>query len=279
MARQTDPNSDPEPQRGISLEELADAFAQVMGKAPRVRYVAAEPIEVEGSDEQSPPEQDRAASDVLSDSGEAEPREQSVPSPSPESGRTESAADVDERALAAAEVDNCPISPKTLFEAMLFLGNRDNRPLTAAAAAELMRDVSPDEIPPFVDELNAAYERESCPYHIIGEGDGYRLTLRKEYYPLRNKLYGRIREARLSQAAIDVLALVAYQQPITGEHVAKLRGKPSSHILAQLVRRGLLRLDRPTETPRTPHYSTTDRFMRLFNLESLDDLPRSEEPG
>jgi segregation and condensation protein B len=88
-----------------------------------------------------------------------------------------------------------------------------------------------------------------------------------------------MREARLSQAAIDVLALVAYQQPIAGDQIQKLRNKPSSHVLAHLVRRGLLRIERPGAARRAPHYYTTDRFLRLFNLGSLDDLPRSEEAG
>jgi segregation and condensation protein B len=267
------PASDPEPQQGISLEALADAFAQVMGKTPRVQK-----------------EQDADTDDDLT-ADEAEQQSENAVEPSEISSfASESEAGEPgevkqnlrlKESLAAlgVEEDACPISPQTIFEAMLFVGNRENRPLTAAKAAELMRDVSPEEIPTLVEELNAGYERENCPYQIISEGEGYRLTLRKAFYPLRNKLYGRIREARLSQAAIDVLALVAYKQPLTGEQVNKMRGKPSSHILAQLVRRGLLRLRRPDEKPRTPHYSTTERFMRLFSLDSLDDLPRSEEPG
>jgi segregation and condensation protein B len=255
MSRQTSSNPEPEPQQGISLEELADAFAQVMGKAPRIRPEKEEETESEQTAEEEKTQ--KAVSDSFG---------------------AETAAKQSRPALPAEE-DACPISPKSIFEAMLFVGNRENRPLSAAKAVELMRDVSPDEIPALVEELNAYYESENCPYHIVGEGEGYRLTLRKAFYPVRNKLYGRIREARLSQAAIDVLSLVAYKQPITGEQVGKMRGKPSSHILAQLVRRGLLRLERPAEKPRTPHYFTTARFMRLFNLDSLDDLPRSEEPG
>jgi segregation and condensation protein B len=137
--------------------------------------------------------------------------------------------------------------------------------------------VQADEIPPLIDELNRRYAADNCPYEIAGEGDGCRLTLRREHHPLRNRFYGRIREARLSQAAIDVLALVAYQQPIAGEKVGRLRGRPSSHVLAHLVRRGLLRIERPDAKRRTPHYHTTDRFLRLFDLQSLDDLPRSED--
>jgi segregation and condensation protein B len=267
------PHPESEPQQGISLEELADAFAQVMGQAPRVRKEqAAEPAtEDDLSGEEAGEQQAESVEEstvIYAHPGEAEPREHGVLRQS-----------LGTRAVVESAEDACPISPKTIFEAMLFVGNRENRPLTAAKAAELMRDVSTEEIPPLVDELNAAYERENCPYQIVGEGDGYCLTLRQAFFPLRNKLYGRIREARLSQAAIDVLSLVAYKQPLTGEQVSKLRGKPSSHVLAQLVRRGLLRLERPADKPRSPHYSTTERFMRLFNLDSLDDLPRSEEPG
>jgi segregation and condensation protein B len=86
-----------------------------------------------------------------------------------------------------------------------------------------------------------------------------------------------VREAKLSQAALDVLALVAYQQPVAAEQIARWRGKPSNHVLAHLVHRGLLRIERPEQKRRTPHYCTTDRFLRLFHLDSLADLPRSED--
>jgi segregation and condensation protein B len=242
MPPSPDPPFDSQSQ-GISLDELADAFAQVMGVEPRR------------------PAESTAAKD-------AEPSAVSSDSP---------VAAADESPQPPAD-DACPISPRTIFEAMLFVGNRENRPLSVARAAELMRDVQPDEIPPLIDELNRRYAADNCPYEIAGEADGCRLTLRREHHPLRNRFYGHIREARLSQAAIDVLALVAYRQPIAGEKVGRLRGKPSSHVLAHLVRRGLLRIERPDVKPRTPHYLTTDRFLKLFALQSLDDLPRSEDP-
>jgi segregation and condensation protein B len=262
------PHSHPEsePPQGISLEELADAFAQVMGQAPRSRR------ENEGQ-----PEAEEIHSAEADEEGEGETASIAGILPGVES--LEGLVSTKTTSANHLAEDHCPIGPQSIFEAMLFVGNRENRPLSAARAAELMRDVAAEEIPALVEELNAGYARANRPYRILGEGDGYRLTLRKDLYPLRDKFYGRIREARLSQAAIDVLALVAYNQPLTGEQVGKLRGKPSGHILAQLVRRGLLRLERPADKPRSPHYTTTDRFMRLFNLESLDDLPRSEEPG
>jgi segregation and condensation protein B len=241
-----DPPFESQPQ-GISLNELAEAFAQVMGTEPR------RPKET--------------AATKSGDSAAAQPAESSKPAadaPTPEKENVN-------------EEDNCPISPRSILEAMLFVGNRENRPLTPGRAAELMRDVAIDEIPTIVDALNKRYAASGAPYRIAGEGDGYCMTLCHEFSSLRNAFYGRVREARLSQAAIDVLSLVAYQQPITSQKVGRLRGKPSNHILASLVHRGLLKIERPDPKCRTPHYRTTDRFLQLFNLQSLDDLPRSED--
>jgi segregation and condensation protein B len=173
--------------------------------------------------------------------------------------------------------DSCELSPKTVFEAMLFVGGPGDQPLTATRAAELMRGVEPGEIPAMVEDLNGRYRETGCPYHVVHEGAGYRLTLRAEFEPLRAKFYGRVREARLSQAAVDVLAIVAYRQPVTAENVSILRDTPSGAILSQLVRRQLLRIERTAEKPRKTLYSTTDRFLKLFGLESLADLPQSED--
>jgi segregation and condensation protein B len=252
MCPSPDPPFEPQ-QQGISLDELAEAFAQVMGVEPR------RPTGVQTAQIGAPTTAEAASTTAA-----------------PEGNAPQPPADV---GTAVEQEDTCPISPRTILEAMLFVGNRENRPLTPGHAAELMRDVDPDEIPKLVDELNERYEARGVPYQVASDGDGYRMTLRRELHGLRNRFYGRIRETRLSQAAIDVLALVAYQQPITAEKIGRLRGKPSNHVLAHLVRRGLLRVERPDTKKRTPHYRTTERFLKLFNLEALDDLPRSQDPS
>lgn len=173
--------------------------------------------------------------------------------------------------------DACPINPRTILEAMLFVDNVENRPLESRRVAELLRGVEPGEIAQLVDELNETYRANRCPYRIASEGTGFRLQLRQKHFPLREKFHGRAREARLSQAAIDVLAIVAYQQPLTSDEVNTLRDRASNHILAQLVRRRLLAIERTGDRPRKALYRTTDRFLDLFGLESLDDLPQSEE--
>ena len=140
-----------------------------------------------------------------------------------------------------------------------------------------MRGVEPSEIAGLVWELNRRYQRNDCPYFISENSDGYRMTLRKPFHPLRERFFGRIRQARLSQAAIDILAIVAYQQPLTAEQISAVRDKPSGHVLSQLVHRGLLRIERQSGKRRSAKYCTTDRFLKLFGLETLADLPQSEE--
>jgi segregation and condensation protein B len=160
---------------------------------------------------------------------------------------------------------------------VLFVGDPQNRPLSPRQAAARLRGVSPREIESLVEQLNAAYCERGCPYTIESSGEGYRMVLRDEFASVRERFYGRIREARLSQAAIDILALVAYHQPVTRNRVDELRGKPSGGILSQLVRRQLLSLHRTDGKPRVTFYRTTDRFLDLFGLEDLDDLPRTQD--
>lgn len=177
----------------------------------------------------------------------------------------------------AAADDACEITPRSILEAMLFVGNPQNAPLSSQQVAGLMRGVRPAEVDALVRQLNADYEHRDCPYSIVSEGGGYRLTLRDRFARLRDKFHGKARQARLSQAAIEVLAAVAYNEPITSEDVTRLRGTASGHVLAHLVRRQLLRLERSSDPSRRVVYSTTPRFLELFGLGSLADLPRSGE--
>jgi segregation and condensation protein B len=140
-----------------------------------------------------------------------------------------------------------------------------------------MRGVRPAEIDDLVRELNEGYRNSGCPYAIAAEGVGYRLVIRSDFAALGERLHNRTRTARLSTAAIEVLAAVAYNEPLTSEQVAQMRGVVSGPILAQLVRRQLLRLERPQERSQPARYFTTPRFLSLFGLSSLEDLPRSDD--
>lgn len=183
-----------------------------------------------------------------------------------------------------AALHGCPeeqvgdLSPRSIVEAMLFVGMPDGGPLSARQMAELMRGVRPAEVDELIRELREQYAANNCPYEIASVGEGYRMQLRSEFSRIRDKLQGRTRLARLSPAAIEVLSLAAYKGPLTAEEVSNLRGSPSSHLLAQLVRRRLLSIDRSGGKPR---YAVTQRFLDLFGLDSLEDLPQADSalPG
>ncbi len=169
--------------------------------------------------------------------------------------------------------DDTPPPPLLrILEALLFVGGP---PLTAARAAETVRGLGEDEFHQAVDSLARSYRAQGRPYQVQVQDRGYVLALRPRYQGVREKLFGGVREARLSQAAVDVLSLVAYRQPATRQEIDSLRGADSGAVLRLLVRHGLVALQRGED--RETRYVTTPRFLHMFGLTSLDDLPQTQD--
>jgi segregation and condensation protein B len=164
--------------------------------------------------------------------------------------------------------------PLRIIEALLFVGGA---PLTPEHACQALRALTAEQFKDIIDTLNHDYRRQGRPYRIQLREHGYELTLQPRYHGLAERLYGSTREARLSPAALDVLALVAYRQPVTREEVESLRGGDSAGVLRQLVRLGLIAVQRGEASPREVVYSTTGRFLALFQLRTLDELPRTQD--
>jgi len=197
-----------------------------------------------------------------------------------ESISEETEATVVPDAVSASEEHDVPPTPKSVLEALLFVGHPHNQPLSPAQAAEIMRGVQPEEIARLVTELNAGYEATGRPYRIVFEQGGYRMKLLPEFDELREGFFGKVRQVRLSQQALEVLAIVAYRQPITVKEVNRMRGRPSGALLAQLVRRDLIAVclsDDAGGKKAISKYRTTQRFLEVFGLESLEDLPQLGE--
>jgi segregation and condensation protein B len=162
-----------------------------------------------------------------------------------------------------------------ILEALLFVGGA---PLTAARAAETVRGLTPAQFAEAMATLGREYRHQGRPYAIQPQDQGFVLALRPRFEPLVEKLYGTSREARLSPAAVDVLALVAYRQPATKEEIDSLRGAESGALLRQLVRRSLVAVVHRGEAGRRQvSYGTTARFLELFGLTGLDDLPQTQD--
>jgi segregation and condensation protein B len=170
------------------------------------------------------------------------------------------------------------VNPRSVIESLLFVGQPDNTALDAEQLAEFISGLAAGEATAHIDSLNAQYKANGCPYEIVFNRGGYRFQLRREFDSLRDRFLGRMRSAKLSPGAVEVLSLVAYHEPLTVDEVSRMRGKPSGAILGQLVRRKLLRLERPDGKKRGKvRYFTTPRFLKLFHLQSLAELPRSDD--
>jgi segregation and condensation protein B len=168
-----------------------------------------------------------------------------------------------------------PPAPPRILEALLFVGGV---PLTAQRACQVIRGMTAEQFTKTIDDLNRGYRRQNRPYNIQPRDQGYVLALRPKFRGVMDKVFGGVREARLSTQAIDVLALVAYRQPATKVEVDGLRGAESGPLLRQLVRRGLIQVVyRADANVKEVSYGTTARFLEWFGLQSLDDLPKTQE--
>lgn len=188
--------------------------------------------------------------------------------------------DVDEPAEPLAPQSEPPTAtapppPLRILEALFFVGGA---PLTVERATQIIRGLTAEQFSQHVDTLNQHYRRQGRPYAIREEGNGWVLALRPRYAGVGEKLYGGPREARLSTAVLDVLALVAYRQPVTKQEIDSLRGAESGTMLRQLIRRGLIAVaQRGEASKKEVAYGTTPRFLEFFGLGSLEDLPQTQD--
>jgi segregation and condensation protein B len=167
------------------------------------------------------------------------------------------------------------VTQQSVLEALLFVGGA---PLTTRKLADVLGLRDADTVEPLIHALGQKYEQERRPYVIGFHQGGYRLELLSEFEPVRRKVYGLSpKEVRLSQEALEILALVAYRQPLSADDPRLADRKNSPAMLRQLLRRELISLHRDDEDAKHVAYSTTPRFLQLFGLGTIDDLPYPED--
>ncbi|MGL4511921.1 MAG: SMC-Scp complex subunit ScpB [Lacipirellulaceae bacterium] len=168
------------------------------------------------------------------------------------------------------------VSPRAIVEGLLFVGRDDGSALEASEIASTMRDVTPEEVDAAIDELNALYLREESPCAIVRSAAGYRIELRPAHARLLNGGPAEHHAPRLSPAAVEVLSMIAYRQPITVAALDELRGKRCGRLVTTLVRRGLVRRTRG-EGNAAGTLATTERFLEGLGLTGIEQLPRVAE--
>ncbi len=135
----------------------------------------------------------------------------------------------------------------------------------------------PDEIKEVLDEVKADLNDMYIGVQLMVHGNTYRLCTKEEYAESVAEYVAKGRTPGLSNAAMEALAIVAYNQPTTKTYVSQVRGVASSEVIESLVDKDLLEPQGRLDLPGRPmSYGTTDKFLTVFGLESLDALPSRE---
>jgi len=134
-----------------------------------------------------------------------------------------------------------------------------------------------------IERLQHLYEAGGTPYQIAEIAGGYQLLTRPTYQPWLLRLGRTGHEARLTPTAMEVLAVIAYEQPVTRADVEAIRGVSCVEMIRLLLEKGLVRTSgRHDSLGRPTLYATTKKFLQMFGLNNLDDLPEVEalkKPG
>ena len=150
-------------------------------------------------------------------------------------------------------------------------------PISAARLAEIVPYLKPAKVKDLLNELNTAYQEQDRAFEIWEVAGGYQIRTRAEFSGYLQKLQ-RQRPLRLSRAALETLSIVAYRQPATRAEIEDVRGVECGPVLKSLLDRHLIRIAGHREVPGRPMvYGTTRRFLEVFGLDSLKDLPALRE--
>jgi segregation and condensation protein B len=162
-----------------------------------------------------------------------------------------------------------------IIEALLFASDA---PLSAEDLARGEEELDVGGVEAAVEALRAEYDARGRAFQVYRIAGGYQLLTRPEYSPHLERFETVPTSARLSGAALEVLAIIAYRQPIGRSEIEEIRGVGSSHVLRSLQEVGLIEVvGRGEGLGRPLLYGTTPRFLEHFGFGSLDELPRPDE--
>jgi len=161
-----------------------------------------------------------------------------------------------------------------IVEALLFASDA---PLSTARLSELIGDCTPGSMERDIDALNEKYEQAGLSFRIVPIAHGYQMMTLPRFRKWLDRLNQQRATSRLSEAALETLAVVAYRQPVIRADIEAIRGVACGEVLARLRELGLVRIVGRAEVIGRPIlYGTTHRFLQVFGLSDLQDLPPME---
>lgn len=164
---------------------------------------------------------------------------------------------------------------KASVEALLFTCAE---PTPASRLAEAIGGTTADTVKGAIAELKSDYAAGGRAFDVVEVNGGFQLLTKPEFAPIVGKLHAPRADRKLSPAALDALAIVAYKQPITRAEIEAIRGVASGELLRALLDRGLIRIAGRAQAPGSPLlYGTSPEFLELTGLKDIKELPKPEE--
>lgn len=162
-----------------------------------------------------------------------------------------------------------------LIEAALFAASR---PLTAEELAVLDSEASLADVRTALEQLREAYDFNQHAIELVEMAGGFQLLTRPAFAQALERAQFTVRASRLTAAALETLAIIAYRQPVGRSEIEEIRGVSAGGVLRSLQERGLIEVVGRSEALGRPLlYGTTPMFLELLGLKDLADLPRAEE--
>ena len=164
-------------------------------------------------------------------------------------------------------------NPQAVIEAILFAAGY---PVKYEKLAEVL-GLTPSEIKRYVSELSEKYNSDDFGIMILMFPETCQFCTKEAHLPLIKEALGIKRGGNLSNSSMEVLAIVAYNQPVTRSFVDLVRGVDSNYAMNSLIDKGLIETCGRLDAPGRPMlYGTTDKFLRVFGLTSVNELPEIE---
>ncbi len=151
-------------------------------------------------------------------------------------------------------------------------------PITAKKIVEVLDDMTSSKVKDAIEELNSRYSETGCAYRIRNIAGGFQFYIIPEFTGYVEELFTRRRKMRLTRAALEVMAIIAYRQPVTKTDIEHIRGVASDGVIHNLLEKKLITMrGRAVTVGRPLQYGTTDDFLKFFGLNKLEDLPKMSE--
>lgn len=170
--------------------------------------------------------------------------------------------------------------PELYIEALIFASEQSIRieEIMYCLQTVFERDYTADEVKAYIAGIKLKYSEDNLAIELVNINNGYQFLTKKTFHPIVNLLQLQRAKKRLSQAALETLAVVAYKQPVTKTEIEQIRGVNCDYSIQKLLEKELISIAGKSDSVGKPLlYNTSGQFMDYFGINSIDELPHLKE--